>query len=64
MQQEGTYDDDAATAVVEMTDGNVIAVGLTEGSLFDTNDGSFDIVAVKLRADNGDVIWTYQVGQS
>lgn len=45
------------TAVVETTDGNVVVAGYTEGSLFDTNDGSFDVAAAKLRADNGDEIW-------
>ena len=63
-QQGGTYDDDYTDAITKTVDGNVVAAGYTAGSLFITNDGSFDIAAAKLSVDNGEEIWTYQVGQT
>lgn len=52
------------TVVVETTDGNVVAAGHTAGSWVGINDGHFDVAAAKLRAENGEVLWTYQVRQT
>jgi len=51
-------------AVTKTVDGNVVAAGYTAGSLFIANDDYFDIAAAKLNVDNGEDIWTYQVGQT
>lgn len=48
--------------VTETIDGNVVIAGkITGGSLLDTTDDSFDVVATKVSVENRGVIWTYQV---
>lgn len=47
---------------METTDGNVVIAGDSQGSVNGTNnDGTRDIVAVKLDVITGKEIWIYQV---
>lgn len=63
MNQEGTSVDDFLNAAVKTVDGNVVVAGYTQGSWADLNDGWNDIAVAKLHANDGEVIWRYQVGQ-
>lgn len=60
--QEETDEYDFIMVVTETIDGNVVIAGkITGGSLLDTTDDSFDVVATKVSVENRGVIWTYQV---
>ncbi|MBX3139948.1 MAG: SBBP repeat-containing protein [Trueperaceae bacterium] len=59
----GTDSTEAALAVAVDLDGNVIAVGYTEGALEGENAGESDAYVQK-RAADGDVLWTRQFGTS
>lgn len=41
----------------------MVVTGYTLGDWNVSNDGWNDVAAVKLNADNGEVIWSYQVGR-
>ena len=53
IQQFGTSDYDTATTVSADTFGNLYVSGTTEGSLGDSNSGSYDGWVAKLEADTG-----------
>ena len=61
LHQEGTSSDDLLYAAVEALDGNVVVAGNTKGNWSDINDGWYDVAVAKLNADDGEVIWRYQV---
>lgn len=62
LRQEGTDEDDFMLAAVQTDDGNVVVAGYTRGSWNDTNYGWLAVAAAKLKAEDGDVMWRYQVG--
>lgn len=62
LRQEGTDEDDFMFAAVQTVDGNVVVAGYTLGSWDETSDGWRAIAAAKLNANDGEVIWKYQVG--
>ena len=39
----------------------MVVAGYTQGNWSNVNDGLYDVVAVKLTVEDGEVIWTYQV---
>ena len=60
--QEGTDADDVLTDTIEAVDGNVVVAGYTSGSWSNIDDGWNDVAVAKLNVDDGEVIWSYQVG--
>ena len=62
MNQEGTSSDDYLFAAITTVDGNIVVAGNTEGNWSNVNDEWNDVVAVKLNVEDGEMIWTYQVG--
>ena len=62
LHQGGTIFDDFLYAAIEVLDGNVVVAGNTLGSWSGTNDGWNDVAVAKLNVDDGEVIWSYQVG--
>ena len=61
LNQDGTSSDDYLFAAITTVDGNIVAAGHTQGSWSDVNDGWYDVVAVKLNVEDGEMMWTYQV---
>lgn len=61
--KDGTDEDDYLEAAAETADGNIIVAGSAPGSWTDINDIWHEVSVIKLDVDNGDVIWTYQVGE-
>lgn len=55
IEQFGTSDYDSATTVTADSYGNLYVSGITEGSLGDTNNGSYDSWIVKLDAETGTI---------
>lgn len=62
--QEGTVEDDFINSCSKTTDGNVVLTGATPGDWDGIGLGGANIVAVKLDATDGTVIWRYQVRPS
>ncbi len=60
-EQEGTVENDYINSCSRTTDGNVVLVGHTNGDWEEAANGDFSMVAVKLDATDGTVIWRYQV---
>lgn len=58
--QDGTAEDDIIKGVAAGEDGSTILAGYTKGAWAGSNDGSYDVAAVKLDA-NGIEVWRWQV---
>lgn len=59
--QEGTVEEDYINSCSKTADGNVVLTGATTGDWDGAGLGEVNLVAVKLDATDGTVIWRYQV---
>ncbi len=61
-RQTGTTVDDRAYGVAVTAEDDIIVTGYTAGDMAGINAGKFDVVSYKLGADNGNTLWTTQLG--
>lgn len=63
VKQYGSSGDDYITEIASLSDGRLVMVGLTDGSLYHQNQGSFDAFAVILTPE-GNFLSGFQTGSS